>query len=110
MKNILVILLIILLSAACTKELRENELIQTISEKELCLETRSGDVTVTGKELLQQLIRSQSEKLYMLQSQIEHKEGTWRLLLSEEDAISLGIQPELYTAFVDGIIELNKNQ
>ena len=74
---------------------------------EFCYETRSGEVTVTGKDLLKQLIRSQSDKLYMLQSQIEHKDGTWRLLISEEDAVSLGVDPKLYAAFVEGIEELN---
>ena len=106
----LVVLVLLLSLCACTKELQENELVQTVSEKEFCYETRSGEVTVTGKDLLKQLIRSQSDKLYMLQSQIEHKDGTWRLLISEEDAVSLGVDHKLYAAFADGIDELNNKK
>ena len=46
----------------------------------------------------------------MLQSQIEHKDGIWRLLISEEDAVSQGVDPKLYAAFVEGIEELNKTK
>lgn len=108
MKKISLIFTIAVLCCACTKELEENELVQTISEKEFTYDTKAGEVTVTGKQLLQQLIRAQSDKLYMLQSQLVHKDGTWRLLLSAEDAESLGISPELYSAFVEGVEELNK--
>ena len=104
----LIILAVLLSLCACTRVIEEKDLIRAVSEKEFCCETRSGEVTVTGKELLRQLIRSQSDKLYMLQSQLEYKDGVWRLLLSEEDAVSLGVDPKIYSALVDGIEELNK--
>jgi hypothetical protein len=110
MKKLFYIFFITLLSSACAKELREDKLIQTVSERVFYYETRSGVVTITGKDLLRQLIRCQSDKLYMLQSQLEHKDGTWRLLISEEDAVSLGVDQKLYSAFVEVIDELNKTK
>lgn len=108
MKKISLIFIAVILCCSCVKEMEENDLVKAVSDKEFTYETKAGEVTVTGKQLLQQLIRAQSDKLYMLQSQLVHKDGTWRLLLSAEDAESLGISSELYLAFVEGVEELNR--
>ena len=108
-KNFLLLLMASLLLASCAVEELELESKEPVSGSRV-VRTKSAPVVLTRRDSLRLLYEYQTRSDIFVLNHLTGSKGNYSLDLSRNDAITLGVSPEVYDFYSNFVEQLNNKQ
>ena len=108
-KNFLLLLIASLLLASCAVEELELESKEPVSGSRV-VRTKSAQVVLTRRDSLRLLYEYQTRSDIFVLNHLTGSKGNFSLDLSRNDAITLGVSPEVYDFYSNFVEQLNNKQ
>ena len=108
-KNFLLLLIASLLLASCAVEELELESKEPVSGSRV-VRTKSAPVILTRRDSLRLLYEYQTRSDIFVLNHLTGSRGNFSLDLSRNDAITLGVSPEVYDFYSNFVEQLNQKQ
>jgi len=108
-KNFLLLLIASLLLASCAVEELELESKEPVSSSRI-VRTKSAPVVLTRRDSLRLLYEYQTRSDIFVLNHLTGSRGNFSLDLSRNDAITLGVSPEVYDFYSNFVEQLNQKQ
>lgn len=105
-KNFLLLLIASLLLASCAVEELELESKEPVSGSRI-VRTKSAPVVLTRRDSLRLLYEYQTRSDIFVLNHLTGSKGNFSLDLSRNDAITLGVSPEVYDFYSNFVEQLN---
>ena len=108
-KNFLLLLIASLLLASCAVEELELESKEPVSGSRV-VRTKSAPMILTRRDSLRLLYEYQTRSDIFVLNHLTGNKGNFSLDLSRNDAITLGVSPEVYDFYSNFVEQLNQKQ